>query len=137
MRVVLDSSVIFSMFFERDKFHSESKKIFSKIILKEIEPVVPNFAIAEVCGAVRRSTDDLHLAMIMEDTLNTWVDSNVLDAKELTSIRMKSATEIAIGFGLKGGDAVFVSLAKELDVKFLTFDEEIKKKVKNKIKLYM
>jgi predicted nucleic acid-binding protein len=124
------------MFFERDKFYSEGREIFFKIIMKEIEPVVPNFAIAEVCGAVRRFTNNLHLAMIVEDILNTWVDSNILDAKDFTADRMKLTTETAIRFSLKGGDAVFVSLAKELGIAFLTFDEEIKKKIKGKIKLY-
>lgn len=38
-------------------------------------------------------------------------------------------------FGLKGADAIRVALAKELKIKFLTLDEEVKEKVRNKVGL--
>ena len=39
-------------------------------------------------------------------------------------------------FELKGADAVHVALAKELEAKFLTFDKEVKGRIKGKIKLF-
>jgi len=136
VRVVLDSSVLFSMFFEGDKFNPKGKEVLFKIVNKELEPTIPTLAVPEVCGAIRRITKDSKLAQIIEDRLNFWIDSKMFDVKELTIERMKSSTQDAIMFSLKGADAVFVSLAHELKTDFLTFDEGIKKKIKGKIKLF-
>lgn len=135
MKVVLDSSVFVSMFSDEDKFHDIGRDIFLKIIEKKIEPIVPTLALPEICGVFRRNFG-LHLAMIVEDRINSLIDSNMLFVKELTIERMRAATEDAIRFGLKGGDAVFVSLTRELKVQFLTFDDNVKRKIMSKIKLF-
>jgi predicted nucleic acid-binding protein len=49
---------------------------------------------------------------------------------------MAAAVEKAIKFNLRGGDAIFVSLAREFNTSFLTFDEEVKRKIIGKIKLF-
>jgi predicted nucleic acid-binding protein len=43
---------------------------------------------------------------------------------------MKEASEIAIRLGVKGADAIFISLAQEPNAELVTFDNEIKKKNK-------
>ena len=135
MRVVIDSTILVSIFSDTDKFHKCGLDIFSKIIDKKIEAIIPTFAVPETCGMIGRVFDK-HLGAIVEDQLNTWIDNGMLSAKELTLDRMRYATEDAIMFGLKGADAVFVSLAKETDAKLATFDKNLKDKIKRNIKLF-
>ncbi len=127
MRVVIDSSVWISMFSDQDNFHARSKSLILKIVSGEIEPVIPTLAVPEICGFFARNFGP-HMAMIIEDKLRFWIEHDTIDVKELDMERARLATDAAIRFALKGADAVFVSLAKELKAPILTFDEEVKKK---------
>lgn len=64
------------------------------------------------------------------------MDNSMFSVKELTLDRMKYATEDAIKFGLKGADAVFVALTKEMNAKLVTFDDKLERKLAGKIKIY-
>jgi len=134
MRVVLDSTVLISIFSDKDKFHSDGMKIFSSIMDKKIKPIIPTLALPEICGAIRRNFNT-RLAEIVENQLNTWITNEFLSIKELNLERMKLSTETAIGCNLKGADAVFVSLAKEFKAELVTFDREVTNKIKGKVKL--
>jgi len=133
--IVIDSSFIVSVFVENEENHKRAKEIFQKLISKEEDIYVPTLLAPEVTGTIRRVMNDVHFAQIIEETLKSWMD-NIFIPKDLTEDSMNSAVDSTIRFGLKGGDAVFVSLAKDLNAQLLTFDEEVKKKIKNKIKLY-
>jgi len=135
MKVVIDSTVLVSMFSDKDKFHKLGLDVFSKIVDKKIEPIIPTLAIPETCGLIGRMFGN-QLASIVKDQLNTWIENGIVLVKELTLERMKYATEDAITFGLKGADAVFVALTKESDASLATFDDGLKKRVKEKIKLF-
>lgn len=135
MRVVVDSTVLVSLFSDKDKFHKSGLDIFTNILDKKIEPVIPNFAVIETCGLIGRKFGQ-HLAAAVEDQLNTWMDNSMFSVKELTLDRMKYATEDAIKFGLKGADAVFVALTKEMNAKLVTFDDKLERKLAGKIKIY-
>lgn len=135
MRVVIDSTILVSIFSDTDKFHKCGLDIFSKIIDKKIEAVIPTFAVPETCGMIGRVFDK-HLGEIVEDHLNTLIDNGMFSVKELTLDRMRYSTEDAIMFGLKGADAVFVALTKEMNAKLATFDQNLKDKIKRNIKLF-
>jgi predicted nucleic acid-binding protein len=136
MRVLLDSTIIFSIFHEKDPFHHLGMEIFNQFMSKKIEAFIPTLAMPEVCGAMKRETNDYKISMIVQSQLDGWIENNIISVKELTTDRMKYATEDAIEFGLKGADAVFVSLARELDAPLATFDDGVKKKIRGKIKLF-
>jgi predicted nucleic acid-binding protein len=42
---------------------------------------------------------------------------------------LKEFSKLIIQLGINGADAIFISLARELDAELITFDEEIKKKL--------
>jgi predicted nucleic acid-binding protein len=136
MKVVLDSTVIFSIFHEKDPFHHLGMEIFNQFMSKKIEVFLPTLAMPEVCGAMKRETKDYKISMIVQSQLEGWIENNIISVKDLTTDRMKYATEDAIEFGLKGADAVFVALAKEMDAKLATFDGNLKDKIKRNIKLF-
>ncbi len=135
MVVVLDSSFFVSLFLETDEHHKKAVGIFEKLATGQTDVLAPTLFFPEVLGTITRVTGDIHFAEIIEETLGKWIE-NIISVKELTKERMKHSTETAISFRLKGADAVFVSLTKELDASLVTFDGDVKKKIKEKIKLF-
>ncbi|MBI2084233.1 MAG: type II toxin-antitoxin system VapC family toxin [Candidatus Aenigmarchaeota archaeon] len=135
MRVVVDTTVLVSVFSDKDKFHKDGIRLYSDILDRKIEPIIPTLAFPETCGVIRRILGE-HIAIMVEDQLNLLVDNEVLKAEELTIKRMKSSVESAIRYSVRGGDAVFISLTEEFDAKLATFDEELKKKIKGRVKLF-
>ena len=132
MTVIVDSCVFISLF-AKDK--NWKKALILIELMKEGEKIViPSLLLPEVCGAIRRITQDRKLAEIVFETIIGWINSGIISVEELNEKRMRKAAFIAIEFGIKGGDAIFVSLAKELHGKLFTFDEKLRRKVKGEIK---
>jgi predicted nucleic acid-binding protein len=131
---VIDSCVFISAFCEADPKHAEAQKIMKKIIEGEIRAVIPTLALPEVCGIIRRLTGSVKFASEVKEEMERWINEGLLKVEELTKSRMEESSKIVIQFGVKGADAVFISLAKEINAKLITFDEEIKSKLeKSKI----
>ena len=105
------------------------------MIDREIRAVVPTLLLPEVCGAIRRVTKKPDFSRNVKKEIESWMDAKMVSVKELNKKRMHLSSEAAIDLGIKGADAVFASLAKELNVKFLTFDEELRKRLRGRIKL--
>jgi predicted nucleic acid-binding protein len=128
---VIDSCVFVSAFCNKDPNHENGKKILEEIIEGKIEAVIPTIAMPEVCGVIRRITGSVEMANEVKKELEDLINSGLLKIEELTKRRMKEASEIAIRLGVKGADAIFISLAQELSAELVTFDNEIKKKIKS------
>jgi predicted nucleic acid-binding protein len=134
MKIVIDSSVIVGFFF-KDIHHDKAIEIFRKLKKEKTENIISTIALPEVCSAIVRQTNNKDYAAIVKRKIEKWIKDNFLKIEELTKERMLLASSAAIEFGLKGADAIVVSLVKELKASLLTFDEEIKRKVRDKIKL--
>jgi predicted nucleic acid-binding protein len=135
MKIVIDSSVIVSFFF-KDIYYDKAIEIFRKLKKEKTENIISTIALPEVCSAIIRQTNNKDYAAIVKRKIEKWIKDNFLKIEELTKERMLLASSTAIEFGLKGVDAIVVSLVKELKASLLTFDEEIKRKIKGKIKLF-
>jgi predicted nucleic acid-binding protein len=133
--VVVDSNVFVSMFSEKDPNFNKSQKILEKIVKKTIEVGVPSVFLPEICGAIRRIANK-DFALSVKNEIKKWIDTELISVYEITKKRMEDASDMAINLSLKGGDSIFVSLANELDVELLTFDDEINKKIRGKIKIF-
>jgi predicted nucleic acid-binding protein len=128
---VIDSCVFISAFCEADPKHAEAQKIMEKIIEGKIKAVIPTLALPEVCGVIRRLTGSVNFANEVKKEMEKWINEGLLKVEELTKARMKESANIAIQLGVKGADAVFIQLARELNTQLMTFDEEIKRKLEN------
>lgn len=128
---VIDSCVFVSAFCNTDPNHENGKKILEEIIDGKIEAIIPTIAMPEVCGVIRRVTGSVEMANEVKKELEDLINSGLLKIEELTKRRMKEASDIAIRLGVKGADAIFISLAQELNAELVTFDNEIKKKIKS------
>lgn len=133
--IVVDSSFFVSLFVKGDVNHEKALDTWKKLRESGIKMFAPTLILPEVCGAIVRVTKDKGYGDEVKEKIEEWLRVKVLTLKELTIKRAKMATEIAIKFNLKGADAIFVSLAQEFDAKLLTLDEEIKKRIREKVKL--
>jgi predicted nucleic acid-binding protein len=136
VRVVIDSSVLISLFSEGDKFHSTAIDIMNKIRQEKAEIHISTLVLPEVCGGIVRVIKDKTRAKQVKSQIDRWVVSGFFNVQELSEERMMSAAEFAIDFGVRGADAIIASLAKELGAYLITFDDNLKKKIKGKVKLF-
>lgn len=136
MKVVIDSNVFVSLFFEDDINRERAIKAFDEIKDRKIQAIISTITFPEVCGTIARRIFDKRTIKKIKKKIDEWIEKKLFIVEELTEDRMKISCEIAIEFGLKGPDAIVVSIAKELEASLLTFDEEIKRKIKGKVKLF-
>lgn len=134
--VVADSCVFVSLFVQKDINHREAIEILKNASEKGVKFLIPTLALPEVCGAIARVTGDKRYAREVKKKMEKWIEIGFLVVKELTLKRMELACEASIELGIKGADAVFISLTKEFNAEFLSFDKEVNRKIKNKVKLY-
>ena len=136
-KVVVDSNVFVSLFLKGDINRDKAVKFFYNVFKnRKIQVIISAITFPEVCGAIARRIFNKEIVRTIESKINEWIESKLIIVEELTKDRMKIACDCAIEFGLKGADAITVSVAKELNIPLLTFDEEIKRKVKNKVQLF-
>lgn len=135
MKVIVDSNVFVSLYFEKEKFHEKSKEFHEKILLKEVEPVSSVLILPEICGGISRKTGK-DKAREVRSEIESLVKREILKLEEINSRRMDLASDSAIEFQIRGADSIFISLSKEFNLPLFTFDEELKKKIRGKVKLF-
>ena len=133
--IVIDSSFFVSLFVHKDVNHKKALHLWEDLRRKGIKAIAPTLLLPEVCGVIARVTKDKKYANEVKKMMERWLKIGVLVLKELTVKRANVSADISINFNLKGADAIFVSLAQEFNLKFITFDKEIKRKMKNKIEV--
>ncbi len=130
MEIVLDTNVFLASLVKKDEFHDDAEAFIEAMDSKEIRAHVSRIVPVEVCGAMGRRIGRKE-ASEARDILRDWTSEGKIKVYDLTEKRMKDAQEIAISSGIKGMDAIAIQLAYELGVPFKTYDEEIKKKIKD------
>ncbi len=136
MKVVIDSSVLISIFSQSDKFHELALKIMDELRMSAAEIYIPSLALPEVCGGITRTTQDKREGAVAKEQIQRWIGSGFIIVEELTKDRMVDAASFAIKFTVKGADAVFSSLTLERGAQLITFDEKLKEKIKRKVRLF-
>ena len=118
---VVDASVWVSRFLPKDTFHTESHHWVKERVRQGETVVMPTIALAEIAGAVARSTglpsDGRRAVQYVEDL--SISHSVVLDE----SLAQFSAL-VAATFSLRGADAVYVAVASRLNLPLVTWDKE-------------
>ena len=118
---VVDASVWVSRFLPKDAFHAQSHHWVEERVQQGEAVVIPTIALAEIAGAVARSTelpsDGRRAAQYVEDLSISY--SVALDE----SLARLSARVAATLF-LRGADAVYVAVARRLNIPLVTWDKE-------------
>ena len=88
----------------------------------------------EVCAAVARRTREQKVAEDIAIQLRKWVRLGKLKLAFFNSSRMRTAQEIAAKYYIRGMDAIVVQVAVEKSLPFLTFDQELARRISPKVK---
>ncbi|MBI2676191.1 MAG: PIN domain-containing protein [Candidatus Aenigmarchaeota archaeon] len=134
MKALLDTSCLVS-FFLMDKHYEEAKNVLGKIVNDDIEGIISALSVAELCGVIRRNTDE-QTAKEVKSRMDELIGKGLIGVVPLKAADAGEAGNLAILTSLKGADAVIVSAAKSNGCKLLTFDEEIIKKAKNHVEFF-
>lgn len=137
MRVVIDSSILISLFSEKDEFHKIAVKIIDQIKKTNAEIHIPTLVLPEVCGGITRVTQDKRKAELAKNQIEKWIESGFFIVEEITKERMVNSAVFAIKHAIKGADAIFSSLALEKEAYLVSFDDKLKKKIKGKVNLFI
>ena len=134
MNLFLDSSCMVS-FFILDAYFKKAEYVMKKIANGEIHGIISVISLAELCGAVRRRTDEAAAKRVKNDMVGL-VEKGMVSIIPLTNWDASMASDLAISTGLRGADAVIVNAAVQTKSELVTFDEEIKKKAKSAVEFY-
>jgi predicted nucleic acid-binding protein len=119
--IVVDASVWVSALLPEDVHHLVSERWVANYLLGGNMMVAPVLLLAEVAGAIRRRSGE-----------PTFARQAIADLRRLPLLRLiaidgllaRSAAQLAIDYGLRGVDAVYVATAHALNLPLVTWDRE-------------
>ena len=118
---VIDASVWVSFFLESDSFHSKARDLIRSFAQAPGETMrIPTLAMVEVAGTISRVTNSPILA---NKSIHIMEDLGV-EIYDLDEVLAKLATELASQLAVKGADAVYIALARDLADSLVTFDKQ-------------
>jgi predicted nucleic acid-binding protein len=118
---VIDASVWVAMNRDTDPAHSRCVGWFESTLGSSERLVAPTLFVAEVAGALQRLTGRKNDASAAVEELFA------LGAIHLVALdleRARRAAELAAATGMRGADAVYLALAKELGESLVTLDRQ-------------
>ncbi|MBI3036659.1 type II toxin-antitoxin system VapC family toxin [Candidatus Woesearchaeota archaeon] len=134
MNLFLDTSCMVS-FFISDNRHQQAKSVIDKVLKGEIQGLISALSLTELCGAVRRRTDQATAKQVKNDIAGL-VEKGIVNIIPITNSDAYLASDLAISTGLRGADALIVNAAKQAGCELFTFDEEMKARTEGVVELY-
>ncbi|MBS3175330.1 PIN domain-containing protein [Candidatus Woesearchaeota archaeon] len=134
MKALLDTSVIIS-FLINDKYTEHSEKIFQEIFEGNLQTFINELVIVETCGVISRQIGK-EKAVIIYKQINEWIGEGIIEILQQSQEITKIACNIAINYKIKGADALIAASSLYNNIKLITFDNELKEKLKNKVSFY-
>ncbi len=120
--MVLDASGWVAALIKKEQHHAESALFLSRLVQDRRTAFVPNFVLAEVAGAIARQSRDTAHA---ETGLRFMRTQDWLSIHPFTESQGETAAAIAAQQFLRGADAVYVALARQLGTPLVTWDKEL------------
>lgn len=118
---VIDASVYVSLANQADRHHDRCIAWFESR-LRTTEPLAaPGLLLVEVAAAIRRLTGSSKLARRVVSEIR---ETERLELYPLTGSRSEAAADLAAMTGVRGADAVYLALAKELEEPLITLDRQ-------------
>ena len=119
--IVLDTSTLIAYLISADANHSATVPFFELIEMRPIRFSVPAHFVAEVAGVLARIGQS---AEIVEREINAIDSGGRFEIHATTIGQGLLAAEVAHMAKLRGSDAVFVALARALDLPLITWDTQ-------------
>ncbi len=118
---VIDASVFVALVHEGDRYHQQSLRWYESSLRAGVHLAAPSLLVVEVAAAIRRLTGSESLA---ERVISELVGAGDVEFFPLTSKRSATAARVAIETGVRGADAVYLGLARELGESLVTLDRQ-------------
>lgn len=121
MTVVVDASVYVAMLKHEEPNHVASQKWYNESLANGTSLAAPLPFLAEVAGAISRSTGDRDLA---QDVIAQVQALGVIELIPINEVLGGRAAEIAARYRLRGCDALYVAVAEQLSAELVSLDQE-------------
>lgn len=118
---VIDASVCVSLANEADRHHDRSLAWFESSLRLDEPLAAPGLLLVEVAASIRRLTGSAKLARRVVSEIR---ETDGLQLYPLTNARSETAADLAAITGVRGADAVYLALARELEVPLITLDRQ-------------
>jgi len=119
--IVVDASVWVAWLVATDAHHAASRSWIRRWLRRGGTVAIPQLAVVEVAGAIARRSG---VAALGRRAATTIMALPALRPYPLDEAAFASATALAAEHRLRGADAVYVALARELAVPLLSWDAE-------------
>jgi len=118
---IIDASVCVALFNSNDPGHEASRRWVTEVGEKE-EPIVsPVILLAEVAAALGRGLENEELA---KEAVILLRSKRLVELFPVTETLAARAAEIAAEQRLRGCDAIYVALARQLEMELVTLDRQ-------------
>ena len=118
---VVDASIWVSRLVSADVHHPVSETWLETFVGGGGQCVAPVLLLAEVAGAISRRTTEARLGQAVLKLLLRMPALRIVNVERRLGT---SAAQLAADLGLRGADAVYVALARQLKVPLITWDQE-------------
>jgi len=120
--MVLDASVWLAALIKKERHHAESASFLSRLVQDRRAASVPILVLAEVAGAIARQSRD---TARVETGLLFMRAQGWLSIHPVIESLGETAAAIAAQHFLRGADAVYAALARQLGTPLVTWDNEL------------
>jgi len=117
----VDASVWVNAFDQREPGHRVSRQFLEVVRDQTLPIIVPNLALVEVAGAISRTRQAPSQAQAFALTLSRLPHVTVRVLDEVCALH---ALTLAAQHGLRGADAVYAAVAREVGSTLVTLDNE-------------
>jgi len=120
--IVLDANVWVGVFLSQDIHHETSRRWFRQEVQAEQIFIVPAIFLAEIAGSISRRTG---LPRLGRRASQVIIRAKQFEVRVIDQGIAILAANFASELSLRGADAIYVALAKRLDVPLITWDKEL------------
>lgn len=120
--MVVDASVWVAAYLASESHHRGSAAFLMRETAAGNVLHIPALALAEIAGAIARRTGSADKA---EATLSVMLSLPNLSVHSVSTDLALNAAGVAGVFSLKGGDAIYIALARDLGQPLVTLDREL------------
>ena len=120
--IVVDASVWVSRFLPEDAFHRASRAWLTETTTAAVALIAPTIMLAEVSGAIARRTGNDQLGYQIVQQIRQLPTLQLISVDDALG---QLAAQTASTYRLRGADAVYLAVARRLQVPLVSWDREL------------
>ncbi len=120
-KVVVDASVWVSSLQQQDVNHAASRLWMEKYIAKGGLLIAPTVLLIEVAAAISRRTGESTLA---REAIKVLTSASSMQLIPMDATLVQVAVSMAADLQLRAGDAIYVAVARKMNIPLVSWDKE-------------